>query len=77
MAIPLRTARRLKGLSQDELSALSGVPQQTISKLERRGAQAPTWNTAWKLAQALGIEAQELFDVPSIPEPAQPQEIER
>jgi len=31
----LRIVRELQGLSQNELSALSGIPQSTISALER------------------------------------------
>jgi len=74
MLLSLRTARRLKGLTQDQLAELAGVAQETISAIERRGTK-PSWDNAWKIAKALGIEPQELWSVPTMPE--QSQEIER
>ncbi len=56
----LRQARRDQALSQQDLSAASGVAQATLSDLERgkRGARA---STVRKLAAALGVEPKTLM----------------
>jgi transcriptional regulator with XRE-family HTH domain len=56
----LRRARRDRALSQQDLSAATGVAQATLSDLERgkRGARASTLR---KLAAALGVEPKELM----------------
>ncbi len=56
----LRRARRDRALSQQDLSAATGVAQATLSDLERgkRGARA---STVRKLAEALGVEPKELI----------------
>lgn len=46
--------RREKGLTQEEVSALSGLSQQYLSGLER-GQRNPTVITLYELAQALGV----------------------
>jgi transcriptional regulator with XRE-family HTH domain len=51
----LRYVREQKGLTQDELSALSGIPQAGISKVER-GIRKPHPGTLEKLAKVLGVE---------------------
>lgn len=51
----LMTARDRKGLSQRELSALSGIPQKTISRTEN-GKDMPTMQTLIQLASALDLE---------------------
>lgn len=53
-------ARRESGLTQKELSALSGVTQSDISKLER-GNGNPSFKTLKKLASAMGMEVQIQF----------------
>ena len=57
----LRQARRGRALSQQDLSAATGVAQATLSDLERgkRGARA---STVRKLAAALGVEPRELME---------------
>ncbi len=52
--------RRDQALSQQDLSAATGVAQATLSDLERgkRGARA---STVRKLAAALGVEPKELM----------------
>ena len=57
----LRRARRGRALSQQDLSAATGVAQATLSDLERgkRGARA---STVRKLAAALGVEPRELME---------------
>ena len=56
----LRRARRDQALSQQDLSAATGVAQATLSDLERgkRGARASTLR---KVAEALGVEPKELM----------------
>jgi HTH-type transcriptional regulator, competence development regulator len=56
----LRRARRDQALSQQDLSAATGVAQATVSDLEqgKRGARA---STVRKLAAALGVEPRELM----------------
>lgn len=51
----LLAARDRKGISQRELSRLSGVPQKTISRIEN-GMDIPKIPTLLKLANVLGLE---------------------
>ncbi len=55
----LRRLRRQAALSQQELAARAGTTQETISRLER-GHTAARGRTIRKLAEALGVEPQEL-----------------
>ncbi len=57
----LRRLRRERALSQQDLSAATGVAQATLSDLERgkRGARP---STVRKLAAALGVEPKELME---------------
>ena len=57
----LRRLRRDQALSQQDLSAATGVAQATLSDLERgkRGARA---STVRKLAEAWGVEPKELME---------------
>jgi putative transcriptional regulator len=57
---PLRNARFIAGLSQDELAAQVGSTRQTISALER-GTSIPSVSLALALARALGYSVEELF----------------
>ncbi len=61
-------ARKARNLRQSDLSALSGVTQADISRIER-GQVAPTTQTLLKLTSALRIEIQfvlvDATDVPS------------
>ena len=52
--------RKEKGLTQEQLSELSGLSQQYISDLER-GKRNPTIVTIYELAQALGVGHLELL----------------
>jgi transcriptional regulator with XRE-family HTH domain len=52
--------RKAKGLTQDELAERSGVPQSTISKVER-GAHVPAGDTLAKLCDALGMKHADLL----------------
>lgn len=65
--VPLKTARTLKGWTQQELARRSGVSQRTVTDIERGIIKNPTWDTTNRLAQALGVEPQQIFSVPVIP----------
>jgi putative transcriptional regulator len=56
---PVRAARRKAGLDQEQLAERSGVPQGTISRIER--GQTPNSGHALRLARALGSTVEELF----------------
>jgi transcriptional regulator with XRE-family HTH domain len=51
----LRHAREKKQLSQDQLAVLSGVPQNTISRIERGRRLKPHRSTLEKLARVLDV----------------------
>ncbi len=57
----LKLERQRRGLTQTQLSALTGIASTDISAIER-GIKAafPGWRR--RLAQALGVSADELFD---------------
>ena len=57
---PLRRMRMLRGLLQSELSRLSGVPQHTISLMEKNGIKRA--DKAMQLARALNCSVGELID---------------
>ncbi len=52
--------RDQKGLSQDELSELTGVPQSTLAYWERTGKLTGR-ETIFKLAEALGVSVEKLL----------------
>jgi transcriptional regulator with XRE-family HTH domain len=56
----LRKLRRAQVLTQQELSRISGVAQDTISDLERGEREAQP-RTIRKLAKALKVEPEELM----------------
>lgn len=61
----LRTARRLKDITQAQLAEIAGVDQTTISDIERGKNRNPSWETVARIARALGVEAEEIFPVPA------------
>jgi transcriptional regulator with XRE-family HTH domain len=61
MRIRLREIRQRKLLTQAELAALAGTTEATVNRLEN-GLQQPRISTVRKLAEALGVEADELID---------------
>jgi putative transcriptional regulator len=66
----LTELRKEKGLTQSQLARAAGYSRQYIFQLEH-GAAQPTWETAKKLARALGVRVQD-FDPeeePPAPEP--------
>ncbi len=60
----VRTRRKAKGWTLDQLASLSGVSRSMLSQIER-GEANPTLGVAYKIAQALGISLGELVDTAS------------
>ncbi len=58
----LRMARRRAGLSQRELSRRTGVPQPSISRIER-GLVSPAVDTLGRLLDACGMELEALEEL--------------
>ena len=63
MATRLREFREAKGLSGNELARIAGVSRMTIYKLETGAQQSYTMRTLQKIASALSIPMDELFDM--------------
>jgi len=63
----LRRLRKLKGLSQQDLAAKSGVSQYTITEIETGRRSDPRPSTLRKLAKALGVEVADFFREPEAP----------
>ena len=57
----LRKLREQKGLSQDRLTKLADVANNTIIKIEQGDNQNPTLDTLKKLAKALAISVDDLI----------------
>lgn len=67
------TARRNRGLTQVELSRLSGVSQSVISDLESGRNTNPSWDILSRLSQVLGVRPEQLIPPSKIPKGVQPQ----
>jgi transcriptional regulator with XRE-family HTH domain len=63
----LRTARKLKGMTQEQLASQSGVDQTTISAIECGKSRNPSWETVSRIASALGVSPEEIFPVSNEP----------
>ena len=59
----VRRYRELKGISQEELGAQSNLHRTYVSGVER-GIRNPTVEIIKKLADALGVEPNELLEAP-------------
>jgi transcriptional regulator with XRE-family HTH domain len=57
----LRTLRRKRGLTQDQLAALCGLPQNTISRLETKENVRPSWDSVDAIAGALKVDPTSLL----------------
>ncbi|WP_118847927.1 helix-turn-helix domain-containing protein [Pleomorphomonas carboxyditropha] len=62
----VRHHRKAKGWTLERLAELVGVSQETIGKIER-GKAAPLFETAEKIAAALGVPASVLFGAGALP----------
>ena len=61
LAKNIKKLRKQKGLSQDRLSKLADVSNNTIIKIESGGIQNPTIKTVQKIAKALGVSLDDLM----------------
>ena len=59
--ILLHLKREAAGLTQAQLAAMSGVPQQTISAIELRIRDNPTADTLYRLSRALNCTMDEMY----------------
>jgi len=66
LSMQLKTARRLAGLTQQELADRAGLDNTFISVVEngKRDIHAVGYATVVRLCRALGVEPEELFPVP-------------
>ena len=63
MGTTIRSRRESLGLTQFELGQQCGLSESEISRLEREERQ-PRFETVMRIAQALGLTAQELHEAP-------------
>ncbi len=73
----LREIRLRRGLSQADLSTMTGVAEFTISEIESGKRANPRPSTLRKLAQGLGVEVADLYGEPDSPLGQAPPEEER
>ena len=64
VASEVASARALRGISQKQLAALSGIDQSDISKIER-GIANPSVSTLDRIARALGGNLNISIAIPS------------
>ena len=57
----MRQQRQTLGLTQEQVEELSGVPQASISRLEREESEDIQVSTALELARALSLTVEELI----------------
>lgn len=60
VASPLENMRRSRTLNQQQLAALVGISQQSLSKIER-GRLHPSKDVQARLAAILGVSVSDLF----------------
>ncbi|MCL2314388.1 MAG: helix-turn-helix domain-containing protein [Proteobacteria bacterium] len=56
----VRVLRESVGITQDEMAARCGITFGFVSLLER-GERSPSYETLWRISQALGVSISELF----------------
>lgn len=66
MIIRLKTLRKRLGITLDALAAKSGMTKSYLSKVER-GLNTPSIAAALKLAKALNVNVEELFNAAELP----------
>ncbi len=62
----VRHHRKAKGWTLEQLSGQTGISRETIGKIER-GKAAPLFETAEKIANALGVSVFVLFGADAMP----------
>jgi transcriptional regulator with XRE-family HTH domain len=55
----VKTVRRGRGLTQEQVSAVSGLHPTYISDIER-GVRNPGWEAVTRLAQGIGVSVEEI-----------------
>ena len=67
----LRVARRIAGLTQEQLAKRAGVDNSFISLIEsgKRDIHTAGYQTVVRIARALGVEPEDLWPVEPIPVP--------
>ncbi|ADB19031.1 transcriptional regulator, XRE family [Pirellula staleyi DSM 6068] len=64
----VRSMRKAKGWTLEQLASLSGVSRSMLSEIER-GSANPTLGVAFRIAQAFGMTLGDLVDSPEPPKP--------
>lgn len=59
----LRTRRKSRGMTQEQLGTLVGADKRTISDLERGVNTNPSWRMVCRMARVLEVTPDELFPV--------------
>jgi len=67
IALACSKARADKGWTQIQVCMATGIPQTTLSKLERQGAPL-TFTTAYRLAHVYGVAIHELMPLKQSPD---------
>ncbi len=63
----LKAARQARKLTQEQLAELSGLPQTTISDIERGVIKKPSWDAVSRLSKALDFAPDDIFPVDDAP----------
>jgi transcriptional regulator with XRE-family HTH domain len=63
MSDVLRTRRKSRGMTQEQLGSLVGADKRTISDLERGVNTNPSWRVVCRMARVLELQPDELFPV--------------
>lgn len=73
LAAAIKRHRKAKGMSQYALAAAVGVPDSTIYRLERGEFKLPKPDTLQRIARALDVEFEELFEIAGYDAPGLPE----
>lgn len=65
IGIKIRLERTKRGLSQEKLAELAGMNKNSIGAIER-GVSSPSIDTIAKLADAFGLQFNELVDISKV-----------
>jgi transcriptional regulator with XRE-family HTH domain len=60
LAVAIKTFRKSRGLTQEELAAKAGLDRKTINRIEK-GHYAPTMTNFFQISEALEVEPHELL----------------
>lgn len=60
--IVIRDLRNKKGVTQEVLSGLAGIPRSHLAMIES-GRISPKIDTLWRIAEALGLKLSELIQM--------------